>query len=208
MFELFERIVPYLSNPLILIGFLAMLFIGIFYSLMKTGLIKLSAKDTSNLLKYSFIIALVAIVAGTTYSVLTKVENKLPDVPKNNANAGASSGDAAADLQQKIKSFQLIGEGEKVKLTFVSEKKGISMNFDAPVIFSAKAIKNKLISHFEFNKDIYQVVGENIVWTMSLNDVKIEGENENKMLKDLGAKNGDIVKLHFESKGNTARKKQ
>jgi hypothetical protein len=34
----------------------------------------------------------------------------------------------------------------------------------------------------------------------------LEGENETKTLKDLGAKNGDIVKLHFESKGNTARK--
>ncbi|MFN0203955.1 MAG: hypothetical protein ACKVTZ_20715 [Bacteroidia bacterium] len=228
-FSFFERVMPYLSNPLIFIGFLAMLFIGIFYTLLKAGLVKLSAKDTSNLLTYSFIIALAAIVGGVVYSVATNTESKLPDVthlpkkeepntpPKKddalNASTNATSNTTPntnnnnneMTLEQKIASFKLIGSGEKVKLTFVSTKKGFSMDFEAPKILDPQTVKNRIISHFEFNKDLYDVVGENIKWSLTHNNQLVS--DENKSLKDLAWKEGDVVKLMFQSAGSVARKK-
>lgn len=207
-----------------------MLFIGIFYTLLKAGLVKLSAKDTSNLLTYSFIIALAAIVGGVVYAVATNTESKLPDIthlpkkeepnapPKKDDALNASTNHASTptptpntnnhnemNLEQKIASFKLIGSGEKVKLTFVSTKKGFSMDFEAPKILDPQTVKNRIISHFEFNKDLYDVVGENIKWSLTHNNQVVN--EENKSLKDLAWKEGDVVKLMFQSAGSVARTK-
>ncbi|MCI5180488.1 MAG: tetratricopeptide repeat protein [Candidatus Electrothrix sp. AW3_4] len=65
----FEKIAPYLGNPLILVGFVLMLAYGIHWQLMKSGLLRqVSQKDSSLIirlfLRYGFWLALVLLLAG------------------------------------------------------------------------------------------------------------------------------------------------
>ncbi|MCI5116049.1 MAG: tetratricopeptide repeat protein [Candidatus Electrothrix sp. AW1] len=65
----FEKIAPYLGNPLILVGFVLMLAYGIHWQLMKSGLLRqVSQKDSGLIirlfLRYGFWLALVLLLAG------------------------------------------------------------------------------------------------------------------------------------------------
>ncbi|MCI5227638.1 MAG: tetratricopeptide repeat protein [Candidatus Electrothrix sp. AX2] len=65
----FEKIAPYLGNPLILVGFVLMLAYGIHWQLMKSGLLRqVSQRDSSLIirlfLRYGFWLALVLLLAG------------------------------------------------------------------------------------------------------------------------------------------------
>ncbi len=65
----FSRIAPYLTHPLVLVGFVLLLFFAVHQALIKSGIIRpLSPAAGSNvvrtLLRYGFIVALVSILAG------------------------------------------------------------------------------------------------------------------------------------------------
>jgi len=69
----FTKIAPFLTNPLVLVGFVLMLFFGIHRSLMKSGIIPpLSARFANKVLqttlRYGFVIALVVIVRGFSWA--------------------------------------------------------------------------------------------------------------------------------------------
>jgi hypothetical protein len=71
----FSKIAPYLTNPLVLIGFCLFLFYGLLWALLKSGLLsRLSQRQSSvvirMILQYGFRIAIVAIgfvVLGVAY---------------------------------------------------------------------------------------------------------------------------------------------
>jgi hypothetical protein len=65
----FKEIAPYLTHPLVLVGFVLLLFFGLHRTLLKAGIIPpLSQRSGSTvvqlLLRYGFILALVVIVLG------------------------------------------------------------------------------------------------------------------------------------------------
>lgn len=65
----FENIAPFLSNPLVLIGFVVLIFFGLLRTLLKTGIIPPLPRTTGGdvlkqLLKYAFLIALLIILLG------------------------------------------------------------------------------------------------------------------------------------------------
>jgi hypothetical protein len=65
----FEKIAPYLSNPLVLVGFVLLLFFGVHRTLVRSGVLPPVSKTASRgivrlLLHYGFAIALVVIVLG------------------------------------------------------------------------------------------------------------------------------------------------
>ncbi|CAK8721121.1 hypothetical protein KKHLCK_10360 [Candidatus Electrothrix laxa] len=69
----FEKIAPYLTHPLVLVGFVLMLAYGVHIQLMKSGLRQVSQKDSSLIirlfLRYGFWLALVLLLAGFGLSV-------------------------------------------------------------------------------------------------------------------------------------------
>ncbi|CAK8724864.1 Tfp pilus assembly protein PilF [Candidatus Electrothrix aarhusensis] len=65
----FDKVAPYLTNPLVLVGFVLMLAYGIHWQLMKSGLLTQATKKDSALiirifLRYGFWLALVLVLAG------------------------------------------------------------------------------------------------------------------------------------------------
>jgi len=65
----FKDIAPYLTQPLVLIGFVLLLFFGIHRTLLKAGIIppltaRTGGKVVQLLLRYGFVVALVVIVLG------------------------------------------------------------------------------------------------------------------------------------------------
>jgi len=69
MFEAFRKIAPYLTHPLVLVGFALLLFFGIHRQLIESGLLKPLDKETSGvvvmtILEYGFWIAVAVIVLG------------------------------------------------------------------------------------------------------------------------------------------------
>ncbi|WP_282606361.1 hypothetical protein [Pelagibius sp. Alg239-R121] len=72
----FADIAPFLSNPLVLVGFVLLLFFGIHRTLIKSGVLRpLSERQggvvVKLLLKYGFVIALVMILCGFGYAFYT-----------------------------------------------------------------------------------------------------------------------------------------
>jgi len=81
----FSEIAPYLSNPLVLVGFVLLLFFGVHRTLVRSGLLPPVSQRQSSiivkvLLRYGFIIALIVIVLGfgATYfnTYISKVVEK------------------------------------------------------------------------------------------------------------------------------------
>lgn len=65
----FAKVAPYLTNPLVLIGFALLLFFGIHRTLIKSGILPPVSKTSSStivrlLLHYGFIVALLLILSG------------------------------------------------------------------------------------------------------------------------------------------------
>jgi hypothetical protein len=65
----FEKIAPFLTNPLVLVGFVIFLFFGLFRVLLKANIVPPVAQTTGGQIikrffAYSFIIAIVAIILG------------------------------------------------------------------------------------------------------------------------------------------------
>ena len=65
----FANIVPYLTHPLALVGYVLMLFFGIHRALIKAGIIpplsqRAGSKVVQMLLRYGFVIALLIILLG------------------------------------------------------------------------------------------------------------------------------------------------
>jgi hypothetical protein len=65
----FSKVAPYLTNPLVLIGFVLLLFFGIHWELIKSGILPPVSKVASTkivrlLLNYGFIVALLLILSG------------------------------------------------------------------------------------------------------------------------------------------------
>lgn len=69
--QAFKEIAPYLTHPLVLIGFVLLLFFGIHRTLLKAGILpplntRASSKVVRILLRYGFVIAILVIVLGFT----------------------------------------------------------------------------------------------------------------------------------------------
>jgi hypothetical protein len=72
----FARIAPYLTNPLVLIGFVLLLVFGVHRSLIRSGLLRPISQQQSSavvklLLKYGLLIALVIVALGFGYVYFT-----------------------------------------------------------------------------------------------------------------------------------------
>ena len=81
-FQVFEKIGPYLKHPLVLIGFLLLLFFGIHSKLISSGIIPKLDQDGGTgilhaLLAYGFIVALVLIILGFALTFM-KEKRKMP----------------------------------------------------------------------------------------------------------------------------------
>jgi hypothetical protein len=66
----FSKVAPYLTNPLVLIGFVLLLFFGIHRALIESGILQPVSKAASGkivrlLLNYGFIVALLIILLGS-----------------------------------------------------------------------------------------------------------------------------------------------
>ena len=73
----FPAIAPYLSNPLVLVGFVLLLFFGIHRTLIKSKIIppvgpQTGGKIVQLLLRYGFILALVIVVLGFSDAALLR----------------------------------------------------------------------------------------------------------------------------------------
>ncbi len=73
----FEKIAPYLTHPLVLVGFVLLLAYGIHWQLMKSGLLsQVSKKDSSLIirlfLRYGFWLALTLLLAGFGLAACSK----------------------------------------------------------------------------------------------------------------------------------------
>ncbi len=69
MLESFSKIAPHLGNPLVLVGFVLLLFFGVHRTLIKSGILQPVSASQSGvlikvLLRYGFLIALLLVVAG------------------------------------------------------------------------------------------------------------------------------------------------
>jgi hypothetical protein len=65
----FEKIAPFLTNPLVLVGFVIFLFYGLLRIILRAGIIPQLAQTTGgqvikSFLRYSFIVAIIAIILG------------------------------------------------------------------------------------------------------------------------------------------------
>lgn len=79
--KVFVTIVPYLSNPFVLIGLAVFLFFGLQHALIKSGLIKpLSKRASSNiaqlLIKYAFILSLLTVIFGFILTYIKTNESR------------------------------------------------------------------------------------------------------------------------------------
>lgn len=98
--ENFKQIAPYLTNPLVLVGFVLLLFFGIHRTLLRAGIIKPLApsaggKAINSLLKYGFWIALVTIVLGFTLAAFRAHLEGYPRIQKGQADTARLTGLAA-----------------------------------------------------------------------------------------------------------------
>jgi hypothetical protein len=87
----FEKIAPYLGNPLVVVGLCLLLFFGVHRALVKAGILaKLSQRQSSAiirlLLKHGFAVAIITIVLGFAYGLL-----RFQVVQKEHVQQGAIS---------------------------------------------------------------------------------------------------------------------
>jgi len=81
--QAFEKIAPYLKHPLVLIGFLLLLFSGIHICLIDSGIIPPLTQEAGSgivyaFLKYGFVIALAVIVLGFALQFFKTHHNRPP----------------------------------------------------------------------------------------------------------------------------------
>ena len=95
MLEEFAKIAPHLANPLVLVGFVLLLSLGIYRTLIKSGLLRpVSARQSGvligRLVRYVFVIALLITIAGFGYAGLKaylETEERIAAGPKVDVNA-------------------------------------------------------------------------------------------------------------------------
>lgn len=98
----FAKVAPFLTNPLVLVGFVLLLFFGVHRSLIKSGVLPpisktASAKIVRLLLHYGFVIALLLILLGfgfATWKAVTGVkpasnEQNIGVIKQNSKGAGS-----------------------------------------------------------------------------------------------------------------------
>jgi hypothetical protein len=202
----FEQIFQYLNNPYALAGFIFLLFVFIIWTLIKKKFIKGNSKAFLILIRYAFILSIIAIVAGVIMQYIStrpiKTESPVLELQQ------------IPNLDEKIKTF-FSSEitGEKVRLKFLSAKYGLDIDFDAPYNMSVRTLRDSIVSHFEFKKlliydsvftakkiDLTMQSGiiYDYVFILYLNLSEIP-ERKEITLKDADFKDGDRVSLRLKS---------
>ncbi|SEP43812.1 tetratricopeptide repeat protein [Nitrosovibrio sp. Nv6] len=88
----FKEIAPYLTNPLVLVGFVLVLFFGIHRLLLKAGILPpltphTGGKVVQTFLRYGFVIALVVIALGSVYAFYQAYLQHDPNFQERQAKA-------------------------------------------------------------------------------------------------------------------------
>lgn len=94
----FSKVAPYLTNPLVLIGFAVWLFFGIHKALIKSGTLPPVSKAASGkivrlLLDYGFVVALLLILSGFSLTAWNSHGRKTGDATTHRAQSPAVTGD-------------------------------------------------------------------------------------------------------------------
>lgn len=94
----FAKVAPYLTNPLVLIGFGLMLFFRVHRALIKSGILPPVSKTASGkivrlLLNYGFIVALLLILSGFGLSAWKSQGQKTGNATTNGSQSPAVTGD-------------------------------------------------------------------------------------------------------------------
>ena len=94
----FSKVAPYLTNPLVLIGFVLLLFFGIHYTLIRSGILSPVSKAESGkivrlLLNYGFIVALLLILSGFCLTAWKSHGQKTGNAMTNGPQSPAVTGD-------------------------------------------------------------------------------------------------------------------
>jgi hypothetical protein len=93
--EQFSKIITYLDNPLALIGFGLFLFFGIFWGIIKFGLLsrlsqRQSAKFLSQILRYGFFLAVALIILGIAYEASNPDDIPQPAITQQTGDCGSN----------------------------------------------------------------------------------------------------------------------
>lgn len=94
----FAKVAPYLTNPLVLIGFVLLLFFGIQTALIKSGILPPVSKTASGkivrlLLNHAFIVALLLILSGFGLAAWNSHGRKTGNATTNGPQSPAVTGD-------------------------------------------------------------------------------------------------------------------
>lgn len=112
--------IEHLNDPLVLIGFVVMLFTGVITALLKKGLIRVSQKGTerllSNALMYAFIIALMATAFAFYKSISSKDRQGSKPMPVNEQTRKDEAKPSAP--QKNIQSPHDIQSGRDVNINY------------------------------------------------------------------------------------------
>jgi len=108
----FGKIAPYLTQPLVLVGFVLLLFFGIHRTLLKAGIIppltaRTGGKVVQLLLRYGFVIALVVILSGFGLQLFKTYRETQPPV-----DVGAIIGQMEARHRQELAQMESHYQGE------------------------------------------------------------------------------------------------
>ena len=108
----FKDIAPYLTQPLVLVGFVLLLFFGIHRTLLKAGIIppltaRTGGKVVQLLLRYGFVIALVVILSGFGLQLFKTYRETQPPV-----DVGAIIEQMAARHRQELAQMESHYQGE------------------------------------------------------------------------------------------------
>ena len=172
----FEKIAPYLTHPLVLVGFVLMLAYGIHWQLMKSGLLAQATKKDSALiirlfLRYGFWLALILLLAGFGLQfsgIGLSAWNSYMDKEKVVAvNAGKVAEQLYAQLGTKDK--QLESQEEQIKA--LTEAVTALARADAP----AKSVNDALRALEQGDTKQAQAIFADV-----LNSKEAEGRKVNK----------------------------
>ena len=94
----FSKVAPYLTNPLVLIGFVLLLFFVILHTLIKSRILPPVSKTASGkivrlVLNYAFIVALVLILCGFGLAAWNSHRQKTGNAITNGPQSPAVTGD-------------------------------------------------------------------------------------------------------------------